>query len=46
MIQKITGSKVDEVVNVIEVVYEYSNDVVSRAAARKLGNAVKIKEMV
>ncbi|KAH7692019.1 Premnaspirodiene oxygenase protein [Dioscorea alata] len=45
MIQKIAGSKEEEVVNVSEIVHEYSNEVVSRAAAGKLGNAKKIKEM-
>ncbi|KAH7692681.1 Premnaspirodiene oxygenase protein [Dioscorea alata] len=45
MIQKIAGSKEEEVVNVSEIVYEYSNEVVGRAAAGKLGNAKKIKEM-
>ncbi|KAM0945572.1 putative costunolide synthase [Dioscorea sansibarensis] len=47
MIQKIADSKEeDQVVNVSEVLYEYSNEVVSRVAAGKLGNAAKFREMV
>lgn len=45
MIQKIAGSKEEEVVNVSEIVYEYSKEVVSRAMSGKLGNAEKLKEM-
>ncbi|KAJ0964244.1 hypothetical protein J5N97_029366 [Dioscorea zingiberensis] len=44
MIEKISDGH--EVVNLSEVVYDYSNGVVSRAVAGELGNAAKFREMM